>query len=387
MKQPRTKVDNPGVYLFKKEREILYIGKATSLRDRVRSYFNSNILKARGPRIVGLIKQATSIQTIPTDSVLEALILEANLIKKYQPKYNVQEKDDKSFLYVAITKEDFPRVLLERGRGTYGPFPHPGELREALKIIRKIFPFRDTCQLGQTRPCFNAQIGLCPGVCVGAIAKAEYARTIRHLKLFFSGKKSQLIKQLEREMNQFAKNQEFEKAAQARKQIFALQHIRDVALIKHPMSNTGHRMLGDFRIEAYDIAHTSGRHTVGVMIVVENGEAKKSDYRRFKLEGNNDIANLKSIINRRLNHVEWLTPNLIVVDGGVAQHNVVQTLLRASERKIPIVAVVKDERHRAKKLLGEPALIVKHRDEILFANREAHRFAVAYHRQSRGRMV
>ena len=131
--------DAPGVYFFKSGNEILYIGKATSLKDRVKSYFVRDILMSRSPLIAKMLEEAESIEFAQTDSVLEALILEASVIKKHQPRYNSREKDDKSYNYVTFTEEDFPKVIVTRGSGTYGPFPHSGELKEALKIIRKIF--------------------------------------------------------------------------------------------------------------------------------------------------------------------------------------------------------------------------------------------------------
>ncbi len=427
MKQSNIKVDNSGVYIFKRGREVLYIGKATSLKDRARSYFRTDLASARGSWIAKMVAEATRLDYIVTDSVLEALILEASLIKKHQPKYNAREKDDKSYLYVVITKEDFPRVLMVRGkqlqeranfRGftrllagsdadqnfplplqeVFGPFPHGAELKVALKIIRKIFPFRDKCVPCDKRrlnlkgaqglasacsPCFNAQIGLCPGVCAGQMSKPEYARTIRHLKLFFAGRKKQLVRQLEREMD--------------KKQVFALQHIQDVALIKRNADVRLRRVRGsltsaEFRIEAYDVAHLSGKNTVGAMTVVESGEAKPSDYRKFKLRGasaqkSDDIANLREIIERRLNHLEWSLPNLIVVDGGLAQRKVAEKILLANNLKIPVVSVVKDEHHRAKNMLGDQAIANKHSRDIVLANSEAHRFAGAYHRHLRRRMV
>ena len=185
--------DHPGVYIFRgPKREILYIGKATSLKSRVASYFRRNLMETRGPIIVGMVEVAKTVDFIETDSVLEALILEAHLIKKHQPSFNTKEKDNKSFNYVVITKEDFPRVMTMRGRelgelnlkpntsnlkAVFGPFPQGSVLREALKIVRKIFPFSDNCRPNQGKSCFNAQIGLCPGVCAGTISKAEYAKT------------------------------------------------------------------------------------------------------------------------------------------------------------------------------------------------------------------
>ncbi len=401
--------DAPGVYFFKNSSgKILYIGKATSLRDRVRSYFSSDLVVTRGPLVVKMINEATKIDFQKTDSVLEALILEANLIKKHQPSYNTREKDDKSFNYVLITKEEFPRLVVMRGReieaqrasgdlpaiqSEFGPFTQGSSLQVALKIIRKIFPYRDRCEPRSGRPCFNRQIGLCPGVCTGEIGAKEYAQTIKHIKLFFGAKKKTLIKSLEREMRQYAKNREFEKADKTKKTIFALKHIQDIALIKN--TDSWNKNLGENsasvsspRIEAYDIAHIAGRNVVGVMVVIENGEPKKSDYRKFKIRENpgiNDTAALQEVLRRRFTHSEWPYPQIIVVDGGKAQINAAK---RASnpDSKIAIVSVVKDERHKPKQILGDQKLSLKYEQEILLANNEAHRFAITYHRKLQGKL-
>lgn len=407
--------DVPGIYYFKQGRKILYIGKATSLKSRVRSYFASDLGEKRSPWIEQMIGQADRIDFKQTDSVLEALILESQEIKKHQPPYNTREKDDKSYLYVGITEEDFPRILPIRGselkvkadswklKAIYGPFPYGSELREALKIIRKIFPFRDKCKPGSGKPCFNAQIGLCPGVCDGRISKTDYQKTIRHLKLFFEGKKSQLIKTLEREMKARAKKMEFEKAGELKQQIFALQHIQDVALIKRdteasPRTPLRQGLCDAFRIEAYDIAHISGKHTVGAMVVMQDGELSKKDYRKFKLKGElaekpDDVGNLLEIVKRRFKHPEWPFPNLIVVDGSKAQINIVNHVLKNSGLMIPVVGVVKDEKHKAREVLNSRGLSFREskesprRGDIIRLNQEAHRFAIAYHRKLRGKIV
>lgn len=380
--------DCPGVYFFKKGKEILYVGKATALCDRVKSYFSKDIFLSRGPRIVKMLEEADSIEYLKTDSVLEALILEANEIKKHQPVYNAREKDDKSYNYVTVTKEDFPKIVITRGSGDYGPFPHSGELKAALKIIRKIFPFRDEkCKIlkpGKERPCFNAQIGLCPGPCAGRISKQEYRKTIRNIKLFFEGKKPELIRTLEKEMAALAKIREFEAADEIKKKIFALDHIQDIALIKKDMEQSFER---NFRIEAYDIAHLSGKDVVGVMTVVEDGEVNKSQYRKFKIRAdkNDDTKNLKEVITRRLGHFEWPLPQLIVVDGGVGQLNAAKEVLREKGFNIDIVALVKDERHKAREIIGMKSTVEKREREILLVNSEAHRFAIGYHRKLRGK--
>lgn len=393
--------DSPGVYFFKAGKSILYIGKATSLKDRVRSYFNTTVISTRGAGIVSMVEQADKISFIETDSVLEALILEASQIKKHRPKYNVKEKDDKSFNFVVITKEVFPRVLLARGKELreneelasqikfeFGPFPRGSELKEALKIIRKIFPYRDKCQPNSGKPCFYAQIGLCPGVCYGNFSAIEYAETIKNLKSLFEGKKKDIIKDMERQMKILAIKQQFEKAGEIKRKIFTLNHIQDIALIK----SRSEESFKSFRIEAYDIAHLSGKDTVGVMAVVLAGEVDKSAYRKFTIKGKgkdtvNDIANLKEVLVRRFNHGEWILPQLIVLDGGVAQLNAAQNVLKSLDLNIPTVSVVKDEFHRPRQILGDSKIKNKFEREIILANSEAHRFAIHFHRQIRGRVI
>ncbi len=396
-----------GVYIFRgAKRAILYIGKATSLNTRVASYFRGDLISTRGPIIVGMIETAKTVDYIETDSVLEALILEAHLIKKHQPPYNTKEKSNKSFNYVAITKEDFPRVIVMRARElanleasllskppseigySFGPFPQGSVLREALALVRKIFPFREKCKPKNNKLCFYAQLGLCPGVCAGMISRAEYAKTIKRIKLFFEGKKPALLRGLERDMNQFAKEVKFEEASRLKKTIFALNHIQDVALLKYSLIPGRPGLPEAFRVEAYDVAHISGTNVVGVMVVLEDGEVKKSDYRKFKIKTstNDDNASLREMLRRRLEHKEWPIPNLIVVDGGRAQVNTAEKVLAERGLKIPIVGVVKDEHHRAREIIGDKTACTTHERAILLANSEAHRFAIVYHRKLRGNL-
>ncbi|HLP43723.1 MAG TPA: UvrB/UvrC motif-containing protein [Candidatus Nanoarchaeia archaeon] len=402
--------DAPGVYLFKDGRgKILYIGKATSLRSRVRSYFAGNILETRGQLIEQMIDLAKKVDHIQTDTVLEALILEANLIRRYKPHHNTKDKDDKSFNTVVITNEKFPQVLIVRGRevettysnpdfykAIYGPFPNSGALREAMKIIRRIFPYRDQkCipaeeQSANPRSCFNRQIGLCPGVCTGEISAEEYAKIIRHLMMFFAGKKKQLLKSLERDMKAYAKNEEFEKAAMIRRTVFALQHIQDVALIRREKNY--YPTVARVRVEAFDIAHMAGGDTVGVMTVVENGQAQPSEYRLFKIRQDtrgDDLKALGEVLERRFNHPEWYMPSLIVIDGGQTHLRYAQEVLKKINITIPTVSVVKDETHKAKDILNDDIALSKlvkdHKNEILLANSESHRFAIKYHKSLRGK--
>ncbi len=409
----------PGVYLFTGANgEILYIGKATSLHDRVRSYFSSDLASTRGVKVTAMVAEARNITFQATDSVLEALILEGNLIRKHQPRYNTDRKDDKSYNHVIITREAYPRVVLLRGKDVaelskgiivrglkestiryiFGPYPYGLALKQAMKLIRKIFPYRDSCvpfedlslkKKMAAKRCFNAEIGLCPGICRGSMTKKEYQRRIQHIRLFFEGKKTKILNELTRDMKRYAKEKEFEKAGTVRNMLFSLQHIQDVSLLSRTHLQESFGITGT-RLEAYDIAHISGEDTVGVMIVVENGSVQKADYRKFRVRrdaGGSDIAALEEVLRRRLRHREWRLPDIVVMDGGVAQKNVAERILLENKEEkntpIKIVSVVKDEHHKPRKLLGDKSVLEEFKNDILLANSEAHRFALTYHHKRR----
>src|SRR3989338_8210201 len=288
--------DKPGVYFFIKNKQILYIGKATSLRDRIKSYFGKDLIGTRGPILVDMVFNADKINWQVSDSVLEAIILEAKLIKKHKPKYNTKEKSDKSFNYVCITREKLPKVVIMRGSNgkhrvldkIYGPYTSGTQLLEAMKIIRRIFPFLD--DKSRNYMAFYRQINLVPDL----QDRTMYLQNIRNIKLFFAGKKKKILQNLKKQMKEYAKLHEFEKAGEIKRQIFALQHINDVALLKLEPSVYGLEPM--FRIEAYDIAHMSGKNMVGVMTVIEDGQVIKSEYKKFKIRtqaGANDTGALK----------------------------------------------------------------------------------------------
>lgn len=398
----RTLPESPGVYLFRGARgKVLYVGRATELRSRVRSYFSDRLGEDRGLRLTDAVEKTRRIETVPTDSVLDAYILEANLIKKYQPPYNVIDKDNKSFQFVGITDEAFPRVLIVRGRElergmsgtafshTFGPFPRGALLKEAMKVLRKILPYRDSCAPYDSkggkppRKCFRAQLGLCPGVCVGLITEKEYGKRIRELRLFFSGKKRQLIALLEREMQAHAKKREFEKAEEVKRRLFSLNHIQDVSLIKKEFAEGG---ADRFRVEAYDVAHLGGKQTVGVMTVLVDGERDVSEYRTFTIRDaapGDDVGALRELLERRFRHPEWRFPRLIVMDGGKIQLSAAEKVLRGMGIQIPIVSVVKTAGHRPRAILGAREYARTRERDILAANAEAHRSALSRHRGKR----
>jgi excinuclease ABC subunit C len=391
--------DSPGVYFFLgTKKQILYIGKANSLKNRVQSYFAANLNETRSDLIEKMVVEAKTVEYTVTDSVLEALILEANLIRTHKPRYNTRSKDDKSYNHLVITDEEWPRVLVIRGKDLteqfaskkikydFGPFPSGALFKDALKIIRRLFKFYDTkipigserSKMARGKIDFNRQIGLYPD----PTKRKEYLRTIKHLKLFFEGKKHNIIKELEIEMMSLAKKEKFEEANLLKKKIYALKHIEDIALVKNDYRV--YRDNNSIRVEAYDVAHHGGKDMVGVMTVVESGEAKPSEYRKFKIQSvskANDPAALKEILERRFQHSEWPTPQILVVDGSTAQINVAEKTLKSFNLIIPIVAVVKNDKHKVDRLIAPTYILEKFKQDILLANAESHRFAISFHRR------
>ncbi len=391
-----------GVYFFMGSRkEILYIGKATQLQSRIKSYFDQNIKEKRSLLIEKMILEAKKIEWVVTDSVLEAMLLETNLIRTHTPRYNTRSKDDKSYNHVVITNEEFPRVIVVRGKdmihtsesdylNVYGPYPSGTLFKEALKIIRKLFQFYDgavhqhthTSKLQKGKLDFNRQIGLYPQMCT----KSEYAQTIKHIQLFFEGKKVQIIIDLEKKMHALARAEKFEEAQVIKKKIFSLKHIQDISMIKDES-----RLYIDtkrMRIEAYDVAHLQGSNMVGVMTVIEHEECARNEYRKFNITSTktaDDTKALREVLERRLVHREWRMPELIVVDGSTAQIRTAEKILKAHKLVIPVVGVVKDEHHKPLRIIGSQKLIEDHRPHILLANSEAHRFAITFHRTTRGK--
>ncbi|MFH1451050.1 MAG: GIY-YIG nuclease family protein, partial [bacterium] len=283
-----------GVYFFlDKQETVLYVGRALSLKKRVLNYFQKNL----DSRISEMVLRAKTIKYKKTDNLLEAIILEANLIKKYWPKYNVKEKDNRSFLYIVIPKTDYPRPMIMREReldkflprlngkkesNIFGPYQSIALIKNSLRIIRRIFPY-STCRVNSGKPCFDFQVGLCPGACVGQISKEDYQQNIANLILFLKGEKKKLVKKLKKE-NPF--------------QVEGLRHIQDVALISRedafpPFSG------GIERIEGYDISHLAGQETFGSMVCFVAGQPDKKYYRLFKIKeapANDDLRALEEMI-------------------------------------------------------------------------------------------
>lgn len=386
----------PGVYLFTRGNEVLYVGKATKLRQRVSQYFNLSLTTGRDIRIQQMVSLAKDIKFYATDSVLEAIILEANLIKKYWPKYNVKEKDDRSFIYIVISKkDDFPKPIIIRGHELstfpfplsafhlFGPYQSSTVVNNALKIIRRIFPYGtckpfDPAQGKPGKPCFYYQIGLCPGICANAISKKNYQKIIKNIVLLLSGKKKILLKKLQVENPKKAR---------------ALQHIQDVSLIQREpdIENLKFKIKNSAeRIEGYDISHLAGKETYGSMVVFKNNQPDKNEYRLFKIRkspASDDLKALAETLTRRFNHKEWQFPDLIMIDGGRPQISYVSKILDDLNINIPVVGISKyggDELVfplKTKKIAREFAQNIK--NTLLKIRDEAHRFALKSSRKSR----
>ncbi|KKQ80419.1 MAG: Excinuclease ABC subunit C [Parcubacteria group bacterium GW2011_GWC2_38_7] len=343
-----------------------------------------------------------------TDSVLEAIILEANYIKKYQPKYNVLGKDDKSWNYLAITKAEFPTLkairqhdlkqlsLIEQKQkflNVFGPFPGLNT-QATLKLLRKLFAY-SSCSPTQPRACFYYQLEQCLGVCTNEITPKEYnKKVVRPLTLFFKGNKRQLIKDLEKQMKSASKDENYEEAQRLRDQISNLKKIHDVALLNknfytHVVTLSVPKSDNINRIEGYDISNLSTTDKVGSMIVFINGEAEKSEYRKFKIRtviGQSDVDCLKEIITRRLKHAEWPLPQLFLIDGGKPQVNAVKEILALNKVEIPVVGIAKGPERKKNEFFVPKILekwLAQNKDLLIQVRDEAHRFAIKYNRELR----
>jgi excinuclease ABC subunit C len=369
---------SPGVYLFKNAKDdVIYVGRATALRKRVASYFQKNL----DPRIAQMVSEAKKIDLKKTANLLEAVILEANLIKKYWPKYNIREKDNRSFIYIVIPKKEWTYPLIIRGQQlskyppekarTFGPFKSYSTAKNLLLLLRKIFPW-STCKPNQGKPCFYYQIGLCPGKCTGAITKKDYQKNINGITYLLRGEKDKVKRILKKTGPDKLK---------------LLDHIDDSILItgENNFWENGSRRKNHSphigRIEGYDISHFSGKETVGSMVVWQNEDFDKSQYRLFKIHSarpNDDLAALEEILVRRLKHKEWVYPDLIMVDGGKTQVKIMEKILTQEKINIPVVGISKYESDRL--VFGKMQKSLKNLISISFPQllkirNEAHRFA------------
>jgi len=435
----------PGIYKFlNKEGKILYIGKATNLRTRVKSYFSSDLYDR--PRIKQMIPHIDDVQVVQTNNEIESLVLESVLIKEHQPFYNSDKKDDKSYVWIYIsTKDKFPTVKIVRMINTkefkrgqlFGPYPSSSATKRIFTYLRKIYPFC-TCKKENSKECLYFHLGLCPGPHQGHISEGDYRRNINEIIKFLKGRKRGQIKEMEKKMYEYSKEKRFEKAAQLRDRINDLKYLgekidfepddtektykeRRKELLKEEFDDLraelGFKELN--RIECYDISNIQGKQAYGSMVVAVNGEIRRDQYRIFKVDDitePNDPAMLKRVLERRFdkkNKEKYLQdPDLLLIDGGKSQLSALIPLL---EDTIPngtnLMGISKGKRFKRKgsKLMDEFWLVVKDKEfkkdskyentnqkdysvkRINIKNKsilvdlrdEAHRFAILHHRKAR----
>lgn len=419
----------PGVYFHKDARgEIIYVGKAARLSNRVRQYFQKS--RRRDPKTEALVAEIIDTDWMVVDSEIEALFLEAEMIRRYLPRYNILLRDDKSLSYIRIDYDsDYPTVTttrrpLDDGARYFGPYLSTISVRTALKSLRRIFPFATKRTVNQKRATLYYHLGLDPGLEEGRTSLEDYRANLRKLMAVIEGKRKTIEREIERDMKAAAKTNDFEHAAKLRNQLFALQNLskqvifsdkefldisKDHALIELV------DLLGlpkfPVRIEGYDISHMQGSDVVASMVVFTNGVSDKGEYRKFKTrkDHNNDFYNMHETIKRRLsdkNRKAWGLPNLILIDGGKGQ---LDAAIRArdemAQEQLPCIGLAKREEqvviHKTKSnvALNEQVMhtlggFMAESDDFILVNiphssnlvkllqrirDESHRFAVSYH--------
>ena len=395
----------PGVYFHKNAAgEVIYVGKAAVLKNRVRQYFHNTL---KDPKTAALVQEIADTDWIVVDTEMDALFLESEMIKRYMPKWNILLRDDKTVSYVRIDfKSEVPYVSFTRtpqdDRATYiGPFYGKTPVEKALRILRKIFPYYDKPYTGQKT--LNTDLGLTPGIEIGKTTPQEYKKNLRKLRLYLEGGRHKLLRELEKQMRAAADAQDYETAAALRQQLYGLKELQKKIVFsdKEFMDISSDRALTELqhllhlpqpprRIEGYDISHQSGQDVVGSMVVFINGVSDRAEYRKFKLrrQQNDDAASLQEVLTRRLKHTEWDYPDLIVLDGGAPQVNAVRPLLEAHH--IPFFGRDKSGDHTrnaaVQLLLPTPSTTSLPLDPLSLLAKliariddDAHRFAITYH--------
>ena len=357
----------PGVYFHKDAKgEIIYVGKAAVLRNRVRQYFQ--LSRNRDPKTEALVAEIIDVDWMVVDSELEALFLEAEMIRRYMPRYNILLRDDKAMSYIRIDYDsDYPTVSttrrpLDDGAKYFGPYFSTLAVRQSLKLLRKVFPFATRQPVGQKRASLHYHLGLDPGLEEGKTNLEDYRANLRKLMAIIQGKRKTIIKELERDMKRAAKAEQFEQAAKLRNQLFALQGLNKQVIFSdkefldiskdHALNELVNVLsISEFprRIEGYDISHMQGTDVVASMVVFTNGVSDKAEYRKFKtkINHNDDFYNMHETLTRRLsekNIKAWGKPSLVLIDGGKGQ---LEAAIRARDEQghssIPFIGLAKRE--------------------------------------------
>lgn len=394
----------PGVYFHKNAAgEIIYVGKAAVLKNRVRQYFQKS---HKDVKTEALVAEINDTDWIVVDTEMDALFLESEMIKRYMPKWNILLRDDKTVSYVRVTmNEEVPYISFTRNpvddKATYvGPFYGKSSVEKAVRILRRIFPYYIKPYTGHKT--LDTDLGLTPGIEVGRCTPKDYKRNLKKLIRYIEGDREKLLRDLEKTMRVAAAKGDYELAAEARDQLFGLKELKKKIVFSDKefldiSSDQALKQLQDLlglaepprRIEGYDISHQSGENTVGSMVVFINGTAARSEYRKFKIRTsrNDDLKSMSEMIGRRLKHKEWDFPDLIILDGGVTQVNAILPLVEPFG--IPVIGRDKSGDHTRN--AGVKLVIPKYSEPkelpndshvarlIARIDEEAHRFAITYH--------
>lgn len=352
----------PGVYFHRsKNGEVIYVGKAAVLKNRVRQYFQN--ARVRDPKTDALVAEIADVEWQTVETELDALFLESEMIKRYKPRYNILLRDDKSQQFVRLNLRDpypylsFTRQPLDDGASYFGPYYNGWAVKKALGFLRKVFPYSVHAVMPK-RVCLQYHLGLCPGVEEQKISSAAYKATLRKLVRYIKGERKAIMREIEVAMKRAAGEHNFEQAATLRNQLHNLKELQRQIIFRdrefvdiskdHALSELT-RLLGlkniPRRIEGYDISHMSGTNNVASMVVATNGLADKSQYRKFKMQlpGNNDFAHMHEVIFRRFGskHGDWPKPNLLLIDGGKGQLAAALDALDERGLHIPAIGLAK----------------------------------------------
>ncbi len=409
LKQKLSKLPvSPGVYFHKnKDGEIIYVGKAAVLKNRVRQYFQKS---KKDAKTEALVKEITDTDWIVVDTEMDALFLESEMIKRYMPKWNILLRDDKTVSYIRIDmKSPIPYVSFTRNpvddKATYiGPFYGKLAVEKAVRSLRRIFPYYTKPYTG--KKTLDTDLGLTPGIEIGKCTEKDYKRNLKKLIRYLEGDREKLLKELEKNMKDEAKKGNYELAAEARDQLFGLKELKKKIVFSDKefldiSSDQALKQLQELlkldhpprRIEGYDISHQSGENVVGSMVVFINGAAARNEYRKFKIHTstNDDLKSMQEVISRRLKHKEWDFPDLIILDGGITQVNAILPLVEP--HNIPVVGRDKSGNHAHS---AKVRLVILNNSEqkyemlelsssshisrlVARIDEEAHRFAITYH--------
>lgn len=394
----------PGVYFhLNKDGEIIYVGKAAVLKNRVRQYFQHPA--NRDAKTAALVREIADTNWIVVDTEMDALFLENEKIKQYMPKWNILLRDNKTVTYVKITMKDavpyvsFTRTPMDDGAEYIGPFYSKSAIEKTMRVLRRIFPYYTKPYTG--KKTLDTDLGLAPGIEKGQTTPENYKKNLRKMIQVMKGGRNRIIRDLEKTMKVASKNGEYELAAEARDQLFGLKELEKKIVFsdKEFLDISSDQALVDLqkmlglkkppkRIEGYDISHQSGTNAVGSMVVFVNGASARDEYRKFKIRGKgvDDLKSMREVIERRLKHREWEYPDLIVLDGGITQVNAILPLVKPLG--IPVIGRDKSGNHAKS---AKVVLIVPNRAQLelppnshvsrLIAriDEESHRFAITYH--------